>query len=271
MSKKADALGQYQIPNVRKMLVPDFGFEMASIDLTGADAQTVAWESDDEDLKRTFRANKIKIHAFNAMSMWPQHCKTGYEQPYYDLARTGVHLVNYLGGDAELAHAMGLPLWEASQFRRLWFRLHPNIKDWHDRKAYELQTTRKVYNAFGYRWYCFDRVESALPDAVAWIGQSTTACVTNRALVRVENYHRGEFIRDLRIEFLLQVHDELVFQYPIGYREEVLSKIEPLIHIKVPYDDPLIIPWGLKTSHVSWGDCKKRLWPSVQAQSSGLA
>lgn len=262
MARKADALGQYPIPNVRKLLIPDLGFEIASIDLTGADAQTVAWESNDEDLKRVFRENKIKIHAHNAKGMFPRHCPTGYEQPYYDLIRTGVHLVNYLGGDDELAHAMGVPKWEAASFRATWFHLHPAIREWHERIADQLSKTRKVFNKFGYRWFCFDRIETALPEAVAWIGQSTTACVTNRALVRAENYDRGQFIQDLRIQFLLQVHDELVFQYPVIYRTEVLTKIHPLVHITVPYDDPLIIPWGLKTSLKSWGDCEKRSWPT---------
>ena len=266
MSKKADALGTYPIPNVRKLLIPDLGFEMASIDLTGADAQTVAWESGDEDLKRIFRENKIKIHAHNAKSMFPGRAPTGYEQPYYDLMRTGVHLVNYLGGDDELASAMGVPRWEAASFRAQWFRLHPAIPEWHERIQNQLQRTRQVSNKFGYRRFYFDRVETALPDAIAWLGQSTTACVTNRALVRVESYRGGQFVNDLRVQFLLQVHDELVFQYPIVYREEVLAKVKPLVHITVPYDDPLVIPWGLKTSTVSWGQCQKRQWPGNGTQ-----
>lgn len=262
MSKKADALGQYPIPNVRKLIIPDPGFELASIDLTGADAQTVAWESNDTELKRVFRENKIKIHAHNAKMMWPQLCPTGFEQPYYDLIRTGVHLVNYVGGVDTLAAAMGVPKWEANAFIDKWFSLHPNILDWHERVMDQLQRTRQVQNAFGYRRFYFDRIEGMLPEAVAWIGQSTTACVTNRALVRAESFDRGQFVRDLQIQFLLQVHDELVFQYPVIYRTEVLRKIKPLVHVTVPYDDPLIIPWGLKTSLKSWGECEKRQWPS---------
>lgn len=262
MSKKADALGQFPIPNVRKLIIPDQGFEIASVDLTGADAQTIAWEAGDEDLKTVFKENKIKIHAHNAMRMWPQQCKTGYEQPYYDLIRTGVHLVNYVGGVDALAAALGVPKWEANSFIEMWFDLHPSIPELHERIQYDLSRTRAIYNKFGYRRFYFDRIEGLLPQAVAWLGQSTTACVTNRALVRYESHDRGQFVRDLSIESLLQVHDELVFQYPIRYRHDVLTQIKPLIHITVPYDDPLIIPWGLKTSLKSWGECEKRNWPS---------
>ncbi len=280
MSKKANALGQYPVPNVRKLIVPDGGFEVASVDLSGADAQTVAWESNDQDLKAAFRA-KIKIHAHNAKSMFRGKVTTGFEQPYYDLCRTGVHLVNYVGGDETLAAAMGFSVWEARAFRDEWFGLHPRILDWHDRIQDQLNRTRQVSNKFGYRRFYFDRVEGILPEAIAWIGQSTTACVTYRGFSLMECWDTIQkfpereqlfepwmielsriLLTELDLQMYLQVHDELVFQYPIMYREEVLKRVHPLIHITVPYDDPLIIPWGLKTSTRSWGECEGRNWPS---------
>lgn len=280
MSKKANALGQYTVPNVRKLLIPDAGFEIASNDLSGADAQTVAWESEDEDLKAAFRA-KIKIHAHNAKDMFRGRVVTGFEQPYYDLCRTGVHLVNYVGGDETLAAAMGFSEWEARQFREHWFDLHPKILDWHDRIQEQLERTRQVSNKFGYRRFYFERIEGLLPKAIAWIGQSTTACVTNRALVNLDAWSTVQhdpasakniseeiieqsriLIDELDFQLLLQVHDELVVQYPIMYREEVLLRVQPLMKIVVPYEDPLVIPWGLKTSLKSWGDCESREWPN---------
>lgn len=250
--------GRADLPNVRKTIVPDLGYEIASIDLSGADAQTVAWEANDEDLKQAFRAG-IKIHAHNAKSMFPGKVVTGFEQPYYDLCKTGIHLINYMGTAPTLAGAMKFSVAEAERFMQQWFRLHPGIAEWHERIADELQHTRQVKNKFGFRRFYFDRIDSVIKEAVAWIGQSTTACVTNRALIAVEE--QEELVRDLDIQMLLQVHDELVFQYPIQYREQVLTAIKPLIHIPIPYDDPLIIPWGLKTSTKSWGDCEKRNWP----------
>lgn len=258
--KEQDQVKGYPIPNVRKLVTPDTpDDELASVDLTGADAQTVAWEAGDEDLKAVFRANKIKIHAHNAKSMWPQQCPTGFEQPYYDLIRTGVHLLNYVGSDKTLAGALGCPTYEAARFRKMWFSLHPGILEWHERVQHLLETTRTVTNAFGYRRYYFERIADVLPEAVAWIGQSSTACVTNKALVAAKA--QTQLLNDLKIKFKLQVHDELVFQYPIRYRNEVLRNLKPILHITVPYPDPLVIPWGLKTSSVSWGDCEKRDWP----------
>lgn len=262
--KKPEEVTGYPVPNVRKLIIPDQGMEIASIDLTGADAQAVAWEADDKDLKKIFRENKVKVHAINARTMWPDKCKTGYEQPFYDLARTGVHLVNYVGGDETLAAAMGYSQWQAKQFREAWFRAHPRILDWHKRIENQLQTTRCVRNAFGYRRFFFERIEGVLPEAIAWIGQSTTACITNRAFDRMAG---SPILRALGVELLLQVHDEIVFQYPAHRRQTVLEQVHPLIHIQVPYPDPLIIPWGLKLSDRSWGECEKHDWPGYFDQA----
>ena len=164
-----------------------------------------------------------------------------------------------MGQPITLAGALKCSVYEAEQFQKKWFALHPGIATWHERIEHDLMHTRQVTNKFGFRRFYFDRIDTIIKEAVAWIGQSTTACTTNAALIAVEE--QEELVKDLDIQFLLQVHDELVFQYPIQYRDKVLTAIRPLIHITIPYDDPLIIPWGLKTSTKSWGDCVKRDWP----------
>lgn len=246
------------IPNTRKTLVPDWDFTIVSIDLSGADAWPVAWESDDTALKKILLSGE-KLHAANARMMFPKECKTGFEQPYYDNMRTGVHLINYVGSAKTLAGALKCSVWAAQQFIDKWFGLHPGIPEWHERIEQQLQKTRTVRNAWGYRRFYFDRVEGILPEAIAWIGQSNTACVTNNAFVAVRE--QTQLINDFQIKFLLQVHDELVFQVPNHYLEKALKAIKPLVHVSVPYDDPFTIPWGLKVSTRSWGDCQKRDWP----------
>ena len=54
---------------------------------------------------------------------------------------------------------------------------------------------------------------------------------------------------------VLQVHDSLVFQLPInrpvGYENMMLEELR----IVCPYADPLIIPFGMKSSTLNWGEC----------------
>ncbi len=56
-------------------------------------------------------------------------------------------------------------------------------------------------------------------------------------------------------EVLLQVHDSLAGQFPTRRKAEEIARILQNAKITIPYDDPLIIPTGISTSEVSWGDC----------------
>ena len=246
------------LPNVRKLFIPDNGYEIADVDLAGADAQVVAWEANDEKLKNVFRQG-LKIHAVNARDIFGDLAgPDGLQMPYYHRAKTGVHLTNYGGSARTCAGALGIPIWEAQRFQDRWFTLHPEIEEWHADVEHLLQTKRQVTNRFKYRRFYFERVEGLLPEALAWVPQSTVACVCNRALVQIDE---DPECRRLDVQILLQVHDSLVIQYPVHNRDQVLKRLKQIIWIPVPYEDPLTIPWGLKTSSTSWGDCQKRQWP----------
>lgn len=124
----------------------------------------------------------------------------------------------------------------------------------------------------------FDRLDgSLLPEALAWCPQSTVNfCVelgwTNIAyghkydmlIGHGEVYHAdwSEWLvtpnsqrwKDTT-QFLLQVHDSIVFQ--VQYRDEkYIQEIVDDMRVIVPYHDPLIIPMSVTKSRLSWGDCK---------------
>jgi DNA polymerase I-like protein with 3'-5' exonuclease and polymerase domains len=106
-----------------------------------------------------------------------------------------------------------------------------------------------VENRFGYRWYIFDRLDSIIPEAIAWRPQSTVSIVINRIWL---NIYKN--LPDVQV--LLQVHDSLCGQIP---KNVVTSRVPQIIdqaRIVIPYEDPLVIPFSLKTSEKSWGDVK---------------
>jgi hypothetical protein len=108
-----------------------------------------------------------------------------------------------------------------------------------------------VRNVFGYRFHFLDRItENTFNEAAAWIPQSTVAILINKAYVRIAN----EF-PDAQV--LLQVHDSLAGQYPSVLGDWAKNRIVELAENPLPYfNDPMIIPVGVKTSRESWGDCK---------------
>lgn len=288
------------LPNVRRLFKPDPGHFIASCDLAGADAQVVAWEAGDEDLKAAFRAG-IPIHQKNAEDMFgkvaeeggdmravhargpgvvggntggpanahhtpPQppgngHAPSVYwpgrghitKHPEYQNCKQGQHALNYGAAAKTVAITLGWTIAVANNFKTQWFGLHPRIPQvWHKDVERELQTTRSASNRFGYRIIYFDRIGGLLPEALAWGPQSTVALTCNKGGVQLRKHLPW-------VGILLQVHDELVIQFPWRY-EDRLHEIRDCLQIEIPYDDPLVIPWKLGLSRKSWGDCESRDW-----------
>lgn len=239
----------FRMPNVRKLYVPDPGYEIFDIDLAGADAQVVAWEADDKPLKDLFRSG-LKVHAENAKDLFGGDAgPDGKREPYYFRTKMGVHLTNYGGWPKTMASALSITVHEAEKFQKRWFEIHPSIAEWHRRVQHLLQTTRTIENKFGYRITFHDRLDFLLPTALAWCPQSTVAIVADKAQgILEENFPIA------RIN--LQVHDSLVFQLPINRPANLVDEITEQLRIPIPYDDVLIIPFGVKSSVYSWGDCK---------------
>ena len=238
-----------QLPNVKKLFLPDEDHVIIDCDLAQADAQVVAWEADDEQLKAIFRDPTADLHTENAKTIFGHFSKRNRS-----LAKAGVHATNYGASAATLARALGITTQEANRFQRTWFQAHPGIRDWHTRVENQLATTRQVSNRFGNFRYYFDRVQSLLPEALAWIPQSTVALVINRALVNVDANLRGV------VTPLMQVHDSLVMQIHKSNYPSILPELKKNMEIVVPYDDPLIIPVGIEMSDTSWGDVREVSW-----------
>ena len=184
-------------PPVRNVFIPDPGWVMFDIDLAGADAQVVAWEVGDEDLKEAFR-QKLKIHIKNGTDLWGKEVMyskdpKGKTEPYYTRVKRGVHLTNYGGTTATLAKKCDLTIPEADKFQADWFSLHPKIKEWHEKTTFDLQTKGRTENKFGYSIDWFDRYSNRLRNqALAWTPQSTTAHVVEEAMILINQALESE-------------------------------------------------------------------------------
>lgn len=246
------------LPNVRKFFLADPGYVLFDVDLAGADAQIVAWEAGDEVLKQAFRDHAAgkgpKVHCVNARAIFGERAgANGKTEPYYSRAKAGVHLTNYGGKARTCAAALSISIREAEHFQAEWFRLHPAIAEWHNTTLRNLQTSRSVRNPFGFVRTYFDRIEGLLPEALAWIPQSTVAIIIDTAY--------NTIVREIpEAQVLLQVHDSLVGQVRIEQWQEVKPRLQKALAVTVPYPDPLIIPVGLQTSTSSWGGMKEESW-----------
>jgi DNA polymerase I-like protein with 3'-5' exonuclease and polymerase domains len=253
------------LPNIRKLFIPDPGYTFFDGDLDRADLQVVVWEINDTDLKLALRLG-IDMHCMNACSVFnikgiDYHELTETHPNYKEhrgrigelrrhQAKEGVHATNYGGKGRAVSVVLGTTVHEADKFIEGWLNAHPNIRDWHTRTNVQLQKHRFVENRFGYRRFYFDRPEGLLPEALAWVPQSTVAITINKIWFKVYNE-----IKEAQI--LLQIHDSIAGQIPSNSLQRVVKEIEKAAaSIVIPYDDPLVIPFSVKTSARSWGECK---------------
>lgn len=255
------------LPNIKKLFIPDPGHAIFDVDLDRADLQVVVWEADDADLKRQLKLG-VDLHIMNGMLLegmepppedelieshpnYEEH-KVRYKKPR-QLAKAFVHGTNYGGKARTMAVVTGKTIREVEILQHRWFSLHPGIKAWHERTQHQLETRRYVENAFGYRRFYFDRIEHLLPEALAWVPQSTVAVVTSTGIANLD-----ENIPEC--EVFLQVHDSIVFQLPTHIYRSLLPKVREQLLVPIPYDDPLIIPVGAKMSTQSLGQCEAIAW-----------
>jgi DNA polymerase I len=240
------------LPNVRKIFIPDPGFTIIEADLSGADALVVAREANDLELERDITSG-IDLHSKNATDLFGEEFtrlpKGALRHELRQSTKQGVHATNYGAVARTLAIILGWTITRADTFQRRWFTKHPGIYEWHRRTERQLSEDRTIRNAFGYRRVYFDRIESVLGQALAWTPQSTVAETCFRGGLRVRKLSY--------VQLLLQVHDSLVFQLPTPLVREKLPEIKRALENPVPYPDrPLVIPWKLKASAKSWGDCE---------------
>lgn len=251
----------YLFPNIRSMFIPDPGYVFFDGDLDRADLQVVAKESGDKLLLHALNIG-ADIHLLNTYliegkspppleELVESHPKywdhRGPRKHLREFAKVFCHATNYGGKERTVAANTGRTVHEISKAQSRWFAANPGIKKWHERTEYQITKHRFVENRFGYRWYIFDRLDSLLPEALAWIPQSTVSIVINKIWMNL--------YRNLpEVQVLLQVHDSLAGQFPDD-GVDWASKIEEQASIVVPYEEPLIIPFSVKTSKESWGAC----------------
>lgn len=236
------------LPNVRKLFLPDEEMEFFDIDLDSADLRIVVWESNCLEMKQMFAENlKPYVEVAKEYYRDPTIDKS---HPSYKLFKALCHGTNYLGTASGLSSRIGLVTHEVERIQKWYYGKFPEIEQWQETIKRNVAGRGYVQNVFGNRCYVFDRIEGTIfNQMVAWVPQSTVACLINRGYKNIYDRHK-------ETQILLQVHDSLAGQYPIHLRERCQQNIISACAVPLPYPSgELIIPVGIKTSTLSWGDC----------------
>lgn len=245
---EVDGEESLDLPNVRSLFIPDPGYTFFDIDLDSADLRIVAWESDEAEMKAMIREGK-KVYV-EVMKEYYHNPAMTKNSPQYGMFKSYCHGTHYLGTAKGLAERLGLLIHESEKLQKWYFGKFPKIKKWQDDIKDQVVKRRYVQNIFGNRCYFFDRIEGTIfNQAIAWIPQSSVGCLINRGYVKIDQTLP-------HIDVLLQVHDSLAGQFPSYMGDKAVREIVAAAEVPLPYDDPLIIPVGVKTSTESWGGCE---------------
>ncbi len=236
-----------ELPAIRRLYRPDPGYILVDADFDRADAQFVAWEADDPELKQIFQSG---------LDIYTDEAKWLYQVPQVkpsqrQALKSVVHAADYAAKARTLASTAGVTVARMDRWLdERWIGKHSGLSRWHNRIKHQLQLSRTIYNPWGFRRFYFDRLDNILPQALAWIAQSSVAVTINKAMLKID--------QELpKAQLLLQVHDSLLMQVPAGLCPAIFPVIIEKMQVVVPYKDPLVIPVSLKYSSKSWGDLVK--------------
>lgn len=250
-------LNHLKYPSIKEMFIPDPGFTFFDVDYAQADARVVAWDSGCKRLIDIFNDPDRDLHSENAITLFGKLTKESRQ-----LAKNGVHAVNYNVKAKTLAVTLGISITQAQKFIDAWFNKNPEVYDWHQHILSRLYENGTIYNIWGFRRQYFDRIEHILSEALAWIGQSTVAITMKKAMdnliTNIEQPDPDQF------QLLLQVHDSFLGQFRTHLYPEMRLRIRENMAVPIPYPTPLIIPTDIKVSRISWGHARKVPWEDPQ-------
>ena len=196
------------------------------------------------------------------------------------------HAGNYMEGPETMkqlinqkTHLTGISVSYAdcNRFIKLYRSMHIYLESWWEEVSAELWRSRTLENLLGRYRIFYDHIKGIIPEAVAFVPQSTVADVTNCGVLachgKVVDHMRPHLLmpeteifelamamkHDWGWEMLNQVHDAIGYQYDTEYAYEVNSAMRRLMSFQLQspksYED-FVIPVEVAIG-ASWGTVEK--------------
>jgi DNA polymerase-1 len=214
---------------VRKAFRADQGNKLVAFDYSQMEIRIAAFLSGDEKLLEIFRKRE-DVHTAVASEVFD----VPFDKVDKEMRRRAKVInfgIMYGMGVSALKVSLGTDRKEAQKFYDDYFTKFNGLAKYLD--SVKADTVRSGYTEtlFGRRRY-FDGIKSKIPFIRAMAErmainapiQGTGADIVKLAMIKVEEYLKKENLLG-KVNLLLQVHDELVFEMP----EDLVSKIAPKI------------------------------------------
>lgn len=253
---------QNQPKEVRVIYKADPGMILCQADLSQSEARIVAALCHDKEWLRAF--DERDLHRETAALLYNIPVEQVEKNTHREVAKRIAHGTHYGMGFILLSEILECAPTEAKRLRERYLEVRPRVKTWHMQVKRQVKDKHYIRTVFDVVMQFFGPLgDSHNPDddaitgkimreAVASEPQSTSVSYINQGIIEC-------FENIPEFDFLLQVHDSIVFQLPDDV--EVLKRIFPVIkkYVEVPItinDITFVIPLNFEIGY-SWGTVKE--------------
>lgn len=232
---------QNQPSKMKRMMIADDGHIIVNIDLSQAESRTVAYVALVPRMMKAFE-NGEDIHNLTASLLFNKPTNEisrvegsteigGGQFSERDIGKRANHGFDYGLGPDQFAINNEISISEGRFIHAKYHAIYPEIKQWHSSIQEHLSRSRVLVNSYGRRRLFVERWGDVLfKGAYNFIPQSNVADKVNReGLCYV--YYNQRLFEDVIL--LNQVHDSIVFEFPLSAGPSELIRVLKLICVSL--------------------------------------
>lgn len=224
--------------SVRQGFISEKGMKLLAADYSQVELRVMAHFSDDKNLKEAF-FNDFDIHKYTADKVFGRDLFLT-DQERRKRAKIINFSVLYGSGPFSLSKELGVSYGEAKEFIDTYFEKYSGVREFMNRTIEECELKGKVKTILG-RERDIPEINSSNRNikengrrmAVNTVIQGSAADIIKIAMINI-----FVKIEKMKSKMVMQVHDELIFEYPADEEAELRSivknEMENAIKLKVP-------------------------------------
>ena len=231
---------------IRQAFVAEPGYKMLAADYSQIELRIMAHLSADEGLVQAF-ARGEDIHRATAAEVFvipPDQVSSDQRRSAKAINFGLIYGMSAFG----LAKQLGIERGQAQQYVDLYFHRYPGVKAYMESTRELARRQGYVETLFGRRLYLADirarnaqRRQAAERTAINAPMQGTAADIIKKAMLSV---HEWIVKQAVDVKLIMQVHDELVFEAPVGKFQSVSGEIRSRMESAAELSVPLLVEIG---------------------------
>ncbi|GLR76250.1 DNA polymerase I [Aliivibrio sifiae] len=228
---------------IRQAFVAPHGWKILAVDYSQIELRIMAHLSQDKALLEAFSAGK-DIHAATAAEVKGVSIEEVTSEDRRRAKAINFGLIYGMSAFG-LAKQIGISRGEAQDYMNVYFERYPGVMQYMEETRLLATEQGYVETLYGRRLHLPEinarnaiRRKAAERAAINAPMQGTAADIIKKAMILVDKWIEEE--GDGRVNLLMQVHDELVFEVKEDALEEVTQKVTELMEGAVTLDVPLV-------------------------------